>query len=94
MPTAKFTMRLDPALKAWLDDEGKRQDRSAAYIAQKAIAEMMEVSAYRREVVAAARAEAELGAFVSQKAVHAWMATWDTDAETEVPQPDIFRKHT
>jgi predicted transcriptional regulator len=92
MPTAKFTMRLDPALKAWLDDEGKRQDRSAAYIAQKAIAEMMEVTQSHRLAIDAANAEADKGAFISQEAMYAWMDTWDTDAETPPPQPDIFLK--
>ena len=40
MASPRFTMRLDPELKDWLESEAKRQDRSAAYLAKQAIQAM------------------------------------------------------
>jgi hypothetical protein len=34
MNSPRFTMRLDPELKNWLETEAKRRDRSAAYLAK------------------------------------------------------------
>jgi len=90
MTSARFSMRLEPELKAWLEDEGKRRDRSAAYMAKKAIATMKQQSDAKRQMIRDAVAEADKGVFVSQQAVHTWMESWDTDNELPKPQPDIF----
>ena len=90
MTTARFTLRLDPDLKQWLEDEALRQDRSAGWVAKQAIETMKQASEMRQHLIDAAVGDAEAGAFVSQQAVHAWMETWDTANETPLPQPDIF----
>jgi predicted transcriptional regulator len=46
----------------------------------------------RRKMIDEANAEADKGVFISQKAVHAWMETWDTVHETPPPEPDVFLK--
>jgi len=90
MTSARFSMRLDNELKTWLEDEGKRRDRSAAYVAKQAIAQVKQQAEAKRQMIRDAVAEADKGVFVSQQAVHAWMESWDTDDELPKPQPDIF----
>ncbi|AXS39330.1 hypothetical protein [Breoghania sp. L-A4] len=87
--SARFSMRLEPELKAWLEQEAKRQDRSAGYIAARAIAAQKVRSEARHRVIAEAIAEADKGIFVSEEAMNAWVASWDTDMELPEPQPDI-----
>lgn len=83
-------MRLEPELKTWLEDEGKRSDRSAAYVAKQAIAKVKQETEAKRQMIRDAVAEADKGVFVSQQAVHDWMESWGTDNELPKPQPDIF----
>jgi predicted transcriptional regulator len=90
MTSARFSLRLDSELKTWLEDEGKRRDRSAAYLAKQAIANMKQESDAKRQMIRDAVAEADKGVFVSGEAVHAWMDSWDTDNELPKPQADIF----
>ncbi|WP_333815965.1 CopG family ribbon-helix-helix protein [Tabrizicola sp.] len=90
MSSTRFTLRLEPELKQWLEDEARRRDRSAGWVAKQAIENMKRVSEMREQLIAEAIWEADKGAFVSRKAVHDWMETWDTDHEAPAPQPDIF----
>ena len=90
MTSARFSMRLEPELKTWLEDEGKRCDRSAAYVAKHAIAQAKQQTEAKRQMILDAVAEADKGVFISEQAVHAWMESWDTDNELPKPQPDIF----
>jgi predicted transcriptional regulator len=94
MTTARFTLRLDPELKQWLEDEAELQDRSAGWLAKRAIETMKRASEARRQLVQDAVSEADKGVFVSSEAVHAWMETWDTDREALPPQPDVFVTRT
>ena len=93
MSTARFSLRLDPELKEWLEREAERQDRSVAWLAKQAIETMKDSVEARRKMIHDAVVQANEGAFVSQKAVHDWMATWDTDGEAPAPGPDVFLKH-
>ena len=92
MTTARFTLRLDPDLKQWLEDEAERRDRSAGWVAKEAIEPMRRASEMRQRMIADAVREADEGVFVSREAVHSWMATWDTEDEASVPQADTFLK--
>lgn len=92
MATVPFTMRLEVGLKKTLEDEAKRMDRSASYLASSAIRLMLDARAAKREAVASALAEAEKGEFISSEAMHEWMASWDTDDELPPPEPDVFLK--
>lgn len=90
MTSARFTLRLDPELKQWLDDEAQRRDRSAGWLAKQAIQDMKRATEAKRQLVKDAIREADKGIFVSQTAVHAWMETWDTGNEASAPKPDVF----
>ena len=46
--------------------------------------------AEKRAAIRAAIAEADAGAFISQDAMDAWVASWDDDPELPPPEPDEF----
>ena len=43
----------------------------------------------KRAAIRAAISEADEGAFISQDAMDAWIASWGSDAELPSPEPDI-----
>ena len=43
-----------------------------------------------RAAIRMAIEEAEKGAFISQEAMDAWVASWDTDAKNAPPEPDVL----
>lgn len=88
--SARFSMRLEPDLKEWLEEEAKLHDRSAGYIAAQAIATQKLRSESRRRMIDEAVLEADKGVFVSSEAVSAWMNSWGSENELPVPKPDIF----
>jgi predicted transcriptional regulator len=87
--SARFSMRLEPDLKEWLEEEAKLQDRSAGDIAAQAIATQKARSEARTKMIEEAVKEADIGIFVSSNAVHDWMDSWGTENELPIPQPDI-----
>jgi predicted transcriptional regulator len=87
---SRFTLRLDPELKQWLEDEARRRDRSAGWLAKQAIENLKQATELKRQLVQAAIEDAEKGVFVSGDAVHSWMETWDTGEEASLPKPDVF----
>lgn len=90
MPTTPFSIRLDTAVKKRLEREAELEDRSAGYIAQKAIEDYLDSKEYFRQEMAAAIAEADKGVFISWEKISAWMESWDTENELPPPEPDIF----
>lgn len=92
MSSARFSLRLEPELKDWLEVEAKRQKRSAGFLATEAIQHLKEMTEAKRQLIRDAVLEAEKGVFVSQEAVHAWMDSWDTEKELPMPEPDVFLK--
>lgn len=90
MISPRFTMRLDPELKDWLEAEAKRKDRSAAYVAKQAIQDLKNKTEAKAQIIHEAIAEADKGVFISEEKMNAWMDSWDTDNELAPPQPDIF----
>ena len=90
MTTPRFTMRLEPELKDWLEAEAKRSDRSASYVAKQAIQALKEKTEAKAQIIREAIAEADKGVFISEEKMDAWMDSWDTDGELSPPQPDIF----
>jgi len=83
MSTIPFTMRLDEDIKRELEAEAKLADRSASYIATKAIKEIQE-----------AIAEADKGAFISEEKMTEWFESLGTDNELPEPEPDVFLNRT
>jgi predicted transcriptional regulator len=90
--SARLTLRLDPELKEWLEQEALRRDRSAGWLAKQAIESLRRQSDLRRQLIDEAVREADKGVFVSSAAVHAWMNDWDTEREGPVPLPDTVLK--
>lgn len=92
MATVPFTLRIDPKVKAGLEEAAKANDRTASYVAAKAIEAYLEAREEKRRIIEAAVIEADKGVFVSSEAVHKWMDSWDTDNELSPPEPDVFLK--
>jgi predicted transcriptional regulator len=87
-----FSIRMDEALKAKLDQEAAAEDRSSSYMAQKAIEQFLDARAYKREIlIAAYNASLTEQEFISEEAVDAWMDSWGTENELPKPKIDIFR---
>ena len=89
MATERLSLRIDAALKRNLEREAQLEERSASYLAVKAIEAMLRSRAEKRAAIQSAVAEAEKGVFISQEAMDAWVASWGTDAELPPPEPDI-----
>ena len=89
MATERLSLRIDAGLKKSLEREAKREDRSASWLAVKAIEAMLRNRIEKRAAVRAAIAEARKGEFISQDAMDTWIASWGSDAELPLPEPDI-----
>ena len=92
MTTERLSLRIDTDLKKSLEREAKREERSASYLAVKAIEAMLCSRAEKRAAIHAAVEEADKGAFVSQAAMDTWISSWDTDSELPPPEPDTFTR--
>ena len=90
MPTTHVTFDLESGLRDALDREAKQSGQSAEYLAQRAIAQFVMAQDHKRKTLDEAFAEADKGVFVSGEAVDAWIASWDTENELPMPEPDIF----
>jgi predicted transcriptional regulator len=87
MPTTSFTLRMDTDLKARLEAEAQAEDRSAAWLAQTAISELLERRAWKRQAIEEAEAEVEAGLLIDGDAVEAWVKSWGTD--DPLPPPTV-----
>ena len=87
--TAPFSLRLDPALKSRLEEEARHQDRSASYVATKAIAQFLDAQDAKREAIEQAISDADAGVFVSASGVHRWMDGWDGGEPAPDPEADV-----
>lgn len=90
MNSPRFTMRLDPELKDWLEAEAKRQDRSAAYLAKQAIQDLKSRTEAKARMIEDAVAEADKGVFISEEKMTAWFESLGSDHELPEPEPDVF----
>lgn len=89
MATERLSLRIDAVLKKNLEKEARREERSASYLAVKAIEAMLKNRIEKRAAVRAAIAEASKGEFISQDAMDTWIDSWDADAELPPPEPDV-----
>ena len=90
MATERLSLRIDAGLKKDLEREARREERSASWLAVKAIEAMLRDRAEMREAIREAIAEADKGDFISQDAMDSWVASWDTETELPPPEPDVF----
>ncbi len=93
MASDRITIRVEPELKQWFEQEAKRKDRSVGYMVSQSMEQTKRASEARDQMIRDAMAEADKGVFISQKEVHRWMDSWDTDKELPLPEPDVFLKH-
>ena len=89
MATERLSLRIDANLKKNLEREAKREERSASYLAVKAIEAMLRDRAEKRAAIRAAVSEADRGIFISQAAMDAWVSSWGEDSELPPPEPDV-----
>ena len=90
MATERLSLRIDAGLKKDLEREARREERSASYLAVKAIEAMLRDRAEKREAIREAIAEADKGDFISQEAMDAWVSSWGTETELPPPEPDVL----
>ena len=92
MASVPFSLRLDAAVKRRLDREARKADRSASYLATKAIEAFLDAREAKRQAIQAALKEAGEGVFVSSEAVASWVDSWGDKSELAPPEPDVFPK--
>jgi predicted transcriptional regulator len=92
MSSARFSLRLDPELKAWVEEQAQRKDRSSGYIVTEAIRAQKEASDWKKRVLEEAAAEADKGVFISEEAMTRWFLSLGTENELPEPEPDVFLK--
>jgi len=90
MGSTPFSLRLDPETRKRLDREAESLDRSASYVATKAIESFLDAREAKRRALEEAIVEADKGVFISSEAIGRWMESWDTDNELPPPEPDVF----
>ena len=90
MSTTPVSLRLDPKVKARLEEEARIANLSASSLANKAIETFLAARAAKRSQIEAALADAEKGEFISGEALDRWIDSWETEAELPPPEPDIF----
>jgi predicted transcriptional regulator len=90
MATVQFSIRIDPEVKARLEKQAKLEDRSAGYVAQKAIDDYVSKQERFHEMIRLAELEADKGVFISAEKMNAWFRSLGTDHELPEPEPDIF----
>lgn len=87
--TTPFSVRLDANVRARIEKEARRRNRTASFIANNAIKRYFDgFDAFQKEVDDAFK-EAEKGVFISGEAMHAWIESWDTENELPPPKPDV-----
>lgn len=89
MTTATFTTRMDPDLKQRLQKIADYDRRSASFVANQAILNMVEEREATRELVETGLMLADKGISISEGAIHAWMNGPENAA---FPEPDTFEK--
>jgi len=94
MSTARFSLRLEPDLKDWLEQEAKRKDRSAGYVAIEALQNYKQAIEAKRQMIESAMVEADKGAFVSEEAMTKWFLSLGTEHELPEPDEDVFLRRS
>ena len=88
MPTTTFSMRMDVETKARLEKKAASLDRSAAWVAQKAIEDYLDQEQALHESIKAIL-DNDDGRRISGEAVMAWMDRWAEGYDDPFPRPDI-----
>jgi len=89
MPTATFTTRMDVDLKERLQKIAGYDRRSASFVANQAILNLVEEREATRQLVETGLMLADQGISISEGAIHAWM---NGPEDAPFPEPDTFEK--
>jgi predicted transcriptional regulator len=89
MPSSTFSMRMDADMKRRLEEQASLSDRSAAWVAQRAIEEYLGRGDALREAVQEAL-DNDDGTRTSGEAVMRWLSRWSDGRDEPMPEPDIF----
>ncbi len=89
MPNVPFSLRMDARIRSRLEAEARRRDRSASWIATKAIESYLSACDEKRHAIENALSDAENRVFISSEAMNSWVEKWGTDKEDDLPEPDI-----
>ena len=73
MASDRITIRVEPELKQWFEQQAKRKDRSVGYMVTESMEQTKRASEARDQMIRDAMAEADKGVFVSEEAVQKWM---------------------
>ena len=87
--TERLSVRIDANLKKSLEEEARRERRTASYLAVEAIEALLRSRAEKRAAIRAALDEADRGEFVSRDAMDAWVSSWDRNSAEPPPEPDV-----
>ena len=90
MATVPFSLRIDSNIKIQLEKEAKEHDRTASYIAVKAIKNYLQAKETKRQAIDEAIKRADKGVFISQKHMGLWVDSWGANNELPQPKPDVF----
>ena len=89
MPTVPFTTRLDTDLKDSLVKIAEYEDRSASYISNRAIQNLVDEREATRELIKTGLELIDKGVSISSKAVNDWV---QADDDRPFPEADTFEK--
>lgn len=90
MGEVSLSLHVKAQLKEELEQEARLLKVSESEIAERAIEAFLNLQAHKRDVIAAAVAEADTGLFISSEAMLAWMDRLERDIDSPPPEPDIF----
>ena len=91
MPSTTFTLRLDAAAKARLEQLAKSTGRSRSFLAAEAINEYLDVNEWQVAGIRQAIASLDEDQGVTHDAVLDWVESWDGDRERPVPTAHTSR---
>ena len=90
MASDRITIRVEPELKQWFEQQAKRKDRSLGYMVTQSMEQTKRSSEARDQMIRDAMAEADKGVFVSEEKMTEWFLSLETDKELPLPEPDVF----
>lgn len=91
MPSTTFTVRVDAAAKARLEQLAKSTGRSRSFLAAEAINEYLDVNEWQVAGIRQAIASLDEDQGVTHDAVLDWVESWDGDRERPVPTAHTSR---
>jgi predicted transcriptional regulator len=84
------SLKIDDELKTRIQSLAQRRQRSAHWIMHDAIRQYVEREeareSFKAEALASWKAYQETGQHLTGQEVRAWLKTWGTEAETELPK--------